>query len=193
MLRILALLWLVSGCLFTLPAGRAQEVSRPQCEDLIYVRAQEQKGFLDFPGSPFKSMVKVTITYRSVKDDTMGDERLYEDLWYQGQNPLGCRRYRDFDLRPKDRVFVYLTASSPAELSASANALVRILLDANLNRDAIVGVAVPAESFWPLVDCMEVENFYRAGKLNVRPAVYISLPLMSKDGHKTTVVWAESM
>src|SRR6516162_8610975 len=130
----------------------AQQLPNQHCDDLVYIRAQEQKRFLDFPGSPFKPITKVTVSFRCVQHGTMGDERLYEDLWYQGQNPLGLRRYRDFDLDKKDLIYVYLSSSSQAENAASANALVRILLDASLNRDAICGVSVPAGSFWPLVD-----------------------------------------
>jgi len=189
-LVVLAVMFLVLVLSAWQPAG-AQDLPKQQCDDLMYVRAQEQKGFLDFPGSPFKPIVKVTVSFRSVKHGTMGDERLYEDLWYQGKNPLGCRRYRDFDLDPKDLIFVYLNSSSEAEHAASSNTLVRLLLDSLLNRDVICGVSVPSESFWTIVDQMEEENFYRTAKLHGRPGVYISLPLLAEDGHKTSVVWAE--
>jgi hypothetical protein len=190
-LVMLALICLTLALSAWQPA-RAQDLPKQQCDDLMYVRAEEQKGYLDFPGSPFKPIVKVTVSFRCVKHGTMGKERLYEDLWYQGKNPLGCRRYCDFDLDPKDLIFVYLNTSTAAEHAASANTLVRLLLESLLNRDAICGVSVPAESFWTIVDQMEEENFYRTAKLQGRPSVYISMPLMAEDGHKATVVWAES-
>jgi hypothetical protein len=134
-------------------------------------------------------MVRVNIAFQQTDGIHYGEKRSYEDLWYDGRHALGVRRYRDFDLRSRDPIYVYAEGSSQAEIAALANALVRILLDSSFNRNTIVGIALPSDSFWPLADQLETEYFYRPGRYQGRPQVYITLPLLSDDGHKLTAVY----
>ena len=180
-------------CVFVPLIAHAQAIPNSSQADLVYINAVETKNYLDFPGSPIKQMVKVNVSYKQNNGDgSYGQERPYEDLWYQGQHTLGLRRYRDFDLHTRDSVYIQTQASTPAEIAALANALVRILLDSKLNRNSIIAVTVPSASFWPLADQLEIENFYKPGRFSGRPPVYITLPLFSDDGHKVTVVYSPS-
>src|SRR5271169_6586070 len=98
--KTLSLSWFIACQLGASPAIQAQDLPRLPCNDIIYVRAKEFKDYFEFDKSPLKSMVKVTISYCSVNGSTLGDEVPYETLWYSDFQPLGCRRYRDFDVIP---------------------------------------------------------------------------------------------
>jgi hypothetical protein len=191
-LHSLTVLLAVAVLLVAVPLGQAQDIHKVPCNDLIYVRSKEMTNYLDFPGSTFKPMVKVTISYCTVNGNDLGEETLYETLWYCGANPVGCRRYRDFDVKALDRLYVYATVSSAAEIGACSNAFVRLLLDATLNRNAITAIEVPSDFLAAFVDQLEEENFYTIGKLQVRPAIYIYLPLRDEKGHTKTVVYQAS-
>jgi hypothetical protein len=174
---------------WTAGGAEAQTPANLSSSDLVYINAKEIKDYLNFPSSPIKQMVRVNITYRQTTGDGHGEECAYEDLWYQEPHAVGLRRYRDFDLHPRDSIYIYTQASSPAEIAALANTLTRILLDASLNRNSIIGIEVPAGSLWPLTDRLETENFYRPGRYSGRPQVYVTMPLISDEGKKIMVVY----
>jgi hypothetical protein len=179
---------MVSSVVITIPATKAQDIRKVPCNDLVYVRSKEMKNYLDFTGSSFKPIIKVTITYATIDGNNIGGEVVYETLWYCGADPIGCRRYRDFDLKTLDKLYIFATLSSSQEIAACSNAFVRLLLDASLNRNAITAVEVPSEFFSEFIDKLEVENFYSLTKLQVRPAIYLSLPLRDEKGDKNTLV-----
>jgi hypothetical protein len=159
---------------------------------LIYVKSQEVKDYLDYPGSPLKPIVKVTVSLQNAQDGVLGEQLLYEDLWYRGPNAIGCRRYRDFELPPKALIYIYLNASSPIEMGGAANTLVRLLVEALLNRDALSGVEVSPDLLQPLVDQFQQDNFYTQAQLPGRPSAYICVPLITTEGKKCPVVYKES-
>jgi len=173
------------------PKAGTQDIHKIPCDDLVYVRSREMKNYFDFAGSSFKPIVKVTVSFCTINGNDLGDEVLYETLWYSGADPIGCRRYRDFEVKTLDRLYFYATTSSTQEVPACSNAFVRLLLDATLNRNAITAVQVPTEFFDNFIDQLENENFYTLNKLLVRPAIYVCLPLMDNNGDKKTVVHAD--
>ncbi len=191
-LHSLAVLLALAVLLIAVPLTQAQDIHRVPCNDLLYIRSKEMTNYLDFTGSPFKPVVKVTISYCTVNGNDLGEETLYETLWYCGANPVGCRRYRDFDVKALDRLYVYTSVSSASEIGACCNSFVRVLLDATLNRNAITAVEVPSDLLGDFIDRLEGENFYTMGKLQVRPAIYIYLPLRDEKGHTKTVVYQAS-
>src|SRR5579883_530739 len=111
-------------------------------DDLLYINAKEMSNYFDFDGCPLKQVVRVNVEYQQTDGQSYSEKRPYEELWYDGQHALGVRRYRDFDLHHRDPVYVFAEASSPAEISALANALVRVFLDASFNRNSIVGIVL---------------------------------------------------
>ena len=138
-----------------------------------------------------KAVAKVTITYCTVTGSSPGPELPYETLWYNGSQPLGCRRYRDFDIVPLNIIYVYINSSSPVAHAAAANALVRVVLDAKSNLNQITAVEVPSDSFKPFVTQMEKERFYVHGRApSVSMPAYIYLKLIDNIGEKQTVVYA---
>lgn len=173
---------------FSASNAGAQDIRKVPCNDLVYVRSQEMKGYLDFTGSTFKPIIKVTVSFCPIAGDNLGEEVVYETLWYCGADPIGCRRYRDFDIKTLDKLYLFATLSSPQEEGACSNAFVRLLLDATLNRNAIVAVQVPTDFFADFIDKLEYENFYTLNKLQARPAVYLCLPLRDEKGDTKMVV-----
>lgn len=188
--KIFSLPWLIVVQL-TAFSAQAQDVPIVPCNEIVYVKATEFKDYLEFPKSPLKSIVKVTITYCSVIGSTLSDEVPYETLWYSDFKPLGCRRYRDLDILPLHKIYVYLNSSSDAARRAAVNALLRVIFDAELNRNSIAAVEVPADSFVLFVSQLEKENFYAPSKLTAfagQGAIYVTL--IDAIGDRQTVVHA---
>jgi hypothetical protein len=192
-LRVLCTVWLIiSQSILVLPV-QAQSTPRKFCNNIFYIRTHEFKNYFDFPDSPLKEVVKVTITYCSVKDGVIGDEIPYETLWYNGKQPLGCRRYRDLDILPLNQIYVYLDISSAPTIAAGANALVRILFDTALNRNSITAVEVPSGSFAAMGNQLACENFYTMQTMPAfNASAYIYLPVIDEIGDTQTLIYSGS-
>ena len=191
-LMIRCIIWLAICQVIVLPYVSAQNMlPRQACNNIVYVKAQELENYFDFSESPLKAIAKVTITYCTVNGGSLGPELPYETLWYNGSQPLGCRRYRDFDIVPLNTIYVYLNSSSAVSHAAAANALVRILFDAKSNRNSITAVEIPSDSFKLFITQMQKENFYTPGKApaSFMPA-YLYLPMIDNIGEKQTVIYA---
>lgn len=182
-----------SEIIITVPEVAAQNMLR-SCNNVVYVKAQALENYFNFSDSPFKAITKVTISDSLVEKGSAGPESLYETLWYNGSQALGCRRYRDFDIAPLNVIYIYLNSSSALANAAASNALVRILLDAKLNRNRIIAVEVPVDFFSQFLRELENDNFYRPGKA---PAAnmpgYLYLTLIDNIGEKQTVVYAGNL
>lgn len=189
-LRIFSITWSLLFQIAYAAQACAQSTLRA-CDYVIYIRAQALANYFNFSTSPFEAITKVTISYSLVDKGSAGPESLYETLWYNGSQPLGCRRYRDFDLPPLSIIYIYLNASSAVADGAATNALVRILLDTKLNRNRIVAVEVPVDSFSAFVSQLQEENFYAPGKApSATMPGYLSLTLIDSIGEKQSVVYA---
>lgn len=136
---------------------------------------EEVKGFLSYSGSNFYPIVKVSITYREITAGEEGKDNKeieamtsyrqpYEDLYYHGCDPVGCRRYTELDLDRDLPGRIKVThkegAGSQREACAAANAICRLLLDCYVLGEAPARVIAPESSYTQIGEELRRMNFF---------------------------------
>lgn len=113
----------------------------------------------------FGSIVKATMQYYKAGDEA--HKKAYEEMWYHDGKPIGMERSAALDIPADKKVAVKILqtacGTSSDETSASANLILRMVLDIRLNQDTITVVEVPSSSFQQVL--MELQN----RKANVMP------------------------
>jgi hypothetical protein len=115
----------------------------------ILISTEKLKSYNDVQLT-LKPVVKAKVAYRSLKDDR---STAYEDLWYGTEEQglcLGAKRYHALAIPSRDYVTIRLQGGedlSATQVNAATDAIVRIILDAQLNDDWIESVIVPDALF----------------------------------------------
>lgn len=140
----------------------------------------------EYQGSALRPVDKVEITYSPAKDDA--DKKLYEYLWYHDGKPLGLERKKQFGtpqgcLPQGDGIAIRVQhqkdASTRGEEKAAANAILRIALDAYLNKDAVALVKLPAASFHSISGFLQDQGMLIAPDLGGGGGDGFGVPLKS--------------
>lgn len=113
------------------------------------IKTQQLERQFDYPGSTLKPVVKTEMQYYpTAAEDT---KTKYEYIWYANGKPLGLERLHKLEITEGDgisiRVLHKTNSPTSGEFKAAANAVLRVLVDAYLNKNAVVTVRVPADSF----------------------------------------------
>lgn len=113
----------------------------------------------------FGPIVKATMQYFKAGDEA--HKNAYEEMWYHDGKPIGMERFAALEIPADKKVAIKILqtacGTSSDETSASANLILRMVLDIRLNRDTITVVEVPSSSFQQVL--MELQN----RKANVMP------------------------
>lgn len=148
---------------YLLPASGA---SAALCEPArtIEIETQEFQHFRSLSASRKHSVIRARVSCVEKQHVLDGKSQPYEDFWYIGSEFIGCRRQRGFELPSHRDVVIRLThrnkKAGQDEACAGANAIVRMLLEAQLNDDFLNVAQVPVESFPAIVKGMEKNGFY---------------------------------
>lgn len=128
---------------------------------IISIETEKMKGYLDQKGSTLKPIVKATVSY---KPGSGGTTTKFEELFYHNWIALGMRRYKPLSLGNSDQVAIVVTHKqpppTPEETNATANAIVRIFVDAYLKGNAVTNVIVPDATMGQIVQNLKQANFY---------------------------------
>lgn len=149
--------------------GWAQEIKVRDYDWIVEIETQELTGYLDYPGSNLKPIIQARITYKegdAVSSENKASKQvLYQDFWYKGCNPVGCRRYHTYNIPPGDGIAIRVkhknNSVAVGETCACANAIIRVLLDAYMNSNPVISVLVPDSTFSSIVADLAHENFYQ--------------------------------
>jgi hypothetical protein len=132
---------------------------------IISITTKKLNSYND-PQLKLKPVVRARIGYGSIKQE---QATAYEDLWYGTDEPalcLGARRYNAFTVPARDYVAIrVLGEESPSvtQTNAATDAIVRSLLDAQLNDDWIEVVIVPDGLFKSIKDNLHYYNIRACG------------------------------
>lgn len=162
--------------------------SRFNC--IINIDTELVDDYMTFEGSQLDPIIKATVSYRMAEDGGPPENApsvKYEELWYRAGDPLGCVRYRQLGSRELSLTQIKIASDSPhpsqAEISAQANALVRIYLDAYLRIALLTSVVVPDGMFASMVNALGKDNFVSGQAVygsSIDPSIL--LPLESESG-----------
>lgn len=177
---------------------RCQEFDVSKYDDVIEMKTEEMPKYLDFPGSQLTPIVRIKISYfKDTRHNQFGPAIPYEDLWYYDGKPLGSKHYGALNIHQTDTIGVLVRQRlghdlSLAEASATADATIRILLDATLNRNIIATVNVPATSFLEIINSLQTHHFKRYRDVISRLPGLIAIELESTVGTREVLRYVGS-
>lgn len=133
------------------PSARADLVDLPY-DWVFQVETKPLPKQFEYQGSPLKPVEKIDIKYHPAK--SADDKTTYEYLWYHDGKALGLERAKKFDIPQGDSIAIQVKhkndSSTAGEEKAAANAILRVTLDAYLNKNAVALVKLPSDSFYDI-------------------------------------------
>ncbi|MFN8553636.1 MAG: hypothetical protein U0103_19360 [Candidatus Obscuribacterales bacterium] len=86
----------------------------------------------------------------------------YEDLWYHGATPIGCRMFSKLEIGPGwQGAIVAHHRMMQTRVGAIANAIARLLLDVNLKKCTLVVVFAEPQLERQICDQLSLFKFYK--------------------------------
>lgn len=139
-------------------AAPAVHVARP-FEWTIEISTQKLPHQFQYTGSALKEVVKASLNYYSMEDQA--HKTPYEDLWYAGMKTLGLERHHKLEITQGDAIAIRVVHKNPGaptdEQIAAGKAVMKALLDANINRNMVATIKVPQSSFYTIAS--EIQNY----------------------------------
>jgi hypothetical protein len=131
----------------------------------IYLNPKSLPNFLNYPTSNLNPAVNVSVSYRVASrfHPRSLQQVHYEDLWYHGAQPIGCRMFSKLEIGPGWQGAIVIPPSSDANSNpgALANAIVRLLLDVNLKKCNLVVVFADPQVERQICDQLGQFKFFR--------------------------------
>lgn len=119
---------------------------------VVQLETKPLKKQFEYAGSVFKPVDKVDVKYHPSKEQD--NKTAYEQIWYHDGKPLGLERLHKFELPEGDGIAIEVKhkqgTSTSGEEKAAANAILRITLDAYLNKNPVALVRLPSDSFYDI-------------------------------------------
>ena len=140
------------GLMAALPAMGTDHIARP-FDWTIELKTKQLPHHFEYTNSHLHGVEKIHVSYVHASDSSHPDPQPteYENLWYHSGKPLGLERLHKFEVIQGDSTSILVSHSgssaSDDECKAAANAVLRLILDANLNKNAVVNIRVPDDSF----------------------------------------------
>ncbi|MBX9938333.1 MAG: hypothetical protein K2Y32_03740 [Candidatus Obscuribacterales bacterium] len=135
--------------------AQAELVSYPY-DWMVEIKSKPLIRQFQFSGSQLKQVEKLDIHYHPAKDSETKTQ--YEYLWYSKGKALGLEKNRKFDLPEGEGVAIRVTHSAvptEGEKKACAGGILRVALDAFLNKNPVVQVRLPHSSFNEIANRLE--------------------------------------
>lgn len=149
--------------LFTIAAAfvpaYADRIARPY-DWTVELETRRMPHMFEYEHSRLHGVEKIQASYQHTPTAADPDptKTQYEYFWYHDGKPLGLDRKHDFDVSQGDGVSIHVKhkegGGTEEECKAAANAILRVILDAYLNKNAVVNVRVPPESFDRIRDAL---------------------------------------
>jgi hypothetical protein len=159
-------------------------------DDVIELHCQEQKQYLTFTGSQFKSVSKVKVGYRlDTKHDNAAPLVQYEELWFHNSTPIGSKKAQRFAIKKSDQVAILVPPDrwTDTEIQALAGTLVALRLELSMNRNLMAVVRIPNEILGPLREELRKQNFLPYRELGRPIQTLIPIQLETDLGKRETM------
>jgi len=131
----------------------------------IYLYPKSIPNFLNYPTSGLSPGVNMIVNYRvAARFNPKSLEQMhYEDLWYHGATPIGCRMFSKLEIGPGWQGAIVVPPSDDANKNAGAiaNAIARLLLDVNLKKCTLVVVFAEPQLERQICDQLGLFKFYK--------------------------------
>lgn len=131
----------------------------------IYLYPKSLPNFLNYPTSGLSPGLNLIVNYKvAARFHPRSLEQIhYEDLWYHGATPIGCRMISKLEIGPGWQGAIVVPPSEEANRSAGAiaNAIARLLLDVNLKKCTLVVVFAEPQLERQICDQLGLFRFHR--------------------------------
>src|SRR5262249_2474847 len=132
----------------------------------VKLKTEELDRYFEYTKSALRPLDKVQADVYQADDEKSA--KTYEKMWFHEGKTFGLERLKSFDVTKGETLRVVIThknaKATPGETKAAANAILRIWLDAQLNKNPLVVVTVPAQSLQPIADELQTKH-----KLTIMP------------------------
>jgi hypothetical protein len=171
-----------------------QMVDYTKFDDVIVLDCEERPNHLKFSGSKLNPLVRVRVSVRcDTKNNQFASETKYQDLWFHQADPVGCKRFITNPVKERHEIGIFLKQGADnmndTEIAACASALIRLRLEANLNKNQILTVRIPNNIFERLKIELAKQNFvsYRENSLHIM--ILIPIPLETEYGKREVMAF----
>jgi hypothetical protein len=139
----------------------------------MFVDVRELRHYLNYPESQLSPLTNVQVHFRWFpRDDNFAKRksRVYEEFWYHHGSVIGSRRYNQLHI-PAEKIGVVIvgrtkdSANDRDEITALANALLRVMIDLQLKQIVTSAVMVPMDNYDDVAGCLERYHFTRDPQL----------------------------
>lgn len=125
----------------------------------IEIDTQQIPRQFQYNGSVLTQVVKAQARYFSSTDPSTQTQ--YETMWYSNGRSLGMERQNKLQIRQGDTIAIIVVHKSGSaqsdEQRAAAKAIMKMVVDANLNKNMVATIKVPIESFSTIAQ--EFQNY----------------------------------
>jgi hypothetical protein len=157
-LALAAALSIISSAAYSPEASAVPPIARTY-DWTIEIDTQELPRQFQYTGSALTQVVKAEVLYYSGNDQSHATK--YETLWYSNGHTLGLERQNKLQIRQGDAIAIDVVhKSSSAQLDeqrAAARAIMKALIDANINKNMVATIKVPLGSFSGI--SQEIQNY----------------------------------
>lgn len=133
-------------------------VSRP-FEWTVEVNTEKLDRHFQYNTSTIKEVVKASLQYYSMEDQE--HKTAYQDLWYANAKSLGLERHHKLEIKQGDAIAIkvlHKEGTAPDdEKRAAGKAVMKTVLDANINKNMVATIKVPMSSF--NIIASEIQNY----------------------------------
>ncbi|MCC6976816.1 MAG: hypothetical protein IT343_00740 [Candidatus Melainabacteria bacterium] len=176
------------------PASADDQVVLPY-DWVIQVDTIRLKRQFEYSGSTLNPIEKLEVSWHPV--DKKDDVKKYESMWFHDGKAVGMEKVRKLDIEKGEGVAIEVkhkeSNATEAEKKAVANAIIRLTLDAYLNKNTVAAVKVPKESFSGISNRIQEFGFHiaeeKAGDSQVQYTSDMTVTLISvPEGEKQTLI-----
>jgi hypothetical protein len=159
---VTALSIMSSGAVAIKALASGGQLSRP-FEWTIEIDTQELPRQFQYHNSNLTQVVKAELNYYSMENQD--SKTAYEDLWYSEAHSLGLERHHNLEIRQGDAIAIRVvhnpknpSSAFPAdEQRAAGKAVMKAIVDANINRNMVATIKVPQSAFNSISS--EIQNY----------------------------------
>ena len=151
----------------SMPSAHAAAPGLNQPHDwTIEIRTKEMPLHFEYQGSTLRPLVKADLKFWKMSDED--NKKAYQYLWYANGKTLGLERKGKLTITEGDAIGIKVVHddNSPVEEErrAAGKAIMRAVLDAQINHNMIAAVKVPIGSFNSIIAEIQNYNFHPASE-----------------------------
>lgn len=111
----------------------------------VKVETEQLERYFEYNNSHLRPFDRISIAYYPGDNEAMS--KPYEKMWFHDGKPLGLERAQPFGVTRGENICLTVKHHSakptPGEMKAAANTILRVWLDAYVNKNQLVVVKVP--------------------------------------------------